>query len=215
LGTVAEWHSQIGVSEEMSLTFDEAEHKYYFQGKPVPNVTGVLSPLTNYSMIAPSVLEIARQKGQATHKMVELDCKNELDEEGLPEWMQPVLLQWRKFQKETGFKMIASEAKVYHPVYRYAGTLDLYGRLYHSGDMAFIDVKRSFLAGACIGMQIAAYQAAYSWQDKNDSARDAKRFALRLNEKERYRMGEYTSKNDFQDFLTCLNFYRLKEICGK
>jgi hypothetical protein len=145
--------------------------------------------------------------------MVELDCKDDLNED-LPEWMLPVLVEWRKFKRETGFMMVESEKRVYHPTYKYAGTLDLFGELTHADCFAFIDVKRSFMAGKAIGMQIAAYQYAYMFNGavaEMKVARKARRFALRLREDTPYRMQEYEDKGDFQDFLTCLDFKRLQE----
>lgn len=193
------------------LTFDPLAHRYEWDGKPVLNVTRVLEPVSRIGMIDPDVLETAREKGVAVHLMVELDCAGTLDEDSLPEWMAPALLQWRKFREETGFRVFTSERRVYHRVYRFAGTLDLYGRAEHAGTLAFIDVKRSFLAGAAIGLQLSAYQHAYSNQEQDRDALKAKRFALRLNEKDAYRVEQYTDESQFQDFLTLLNYQRVKD----
>lgn len=193
------------------LTFDEAAHRYYWQGTPVPNVTSVLSPLVDLSHIPADTLEIARQKGVAVHKMVELDAKGDLDESVLPEWMQPALEQWRKFVADSGFRMIESEFRVFHPLYRYAGTLDLLG--YVHDDPAFIDVKRSFAAGPVIGLQLAAYHEAYCAQEK--VGKRAKRYALRLNENGPYRLEPYTNPNDFNVFLALLTVQRFREATRK
>jgi len=194
------------------LTFDAVEHRYAWNGAPVPNVTRALDLLTDYSKIPAEVLELARQKGVAVHRMVELHAKNDLDEARLPAWMQPVIVQWKKFVFETGFKVLESERRVYHKRYRYAGTLDLFGTI-HTGT-AFVDVKRSFLAGRVIGMQIAAYEDAY-YSEEGITRGKARRFALRLTEHSPYRVEEYDSKDDLYDYLTCLGFYRLKEKLQK
>lgn len=193
------------------LQFDPATHTYTLCGRAVPNVTRVLSPLVDYSMIPAGKLEIARQKGVAVHKMVELDARGDLDEDTLPDWMRPVLAQWRKFCADTGFKVIESERRVYHQTYGYAGTLDLAG-MFEGDEFAIVDVKRSFMAGAVIGLQLAAYSEAYR-NEKTDwppPSRGAGRFALRLNENGPYRLEPYTDKADFQSFLTCLSFHKLK-----
>lgn len=184
------------------LSFDPVAHRYTYNGLHVPNVTSVLSPLTSYAMVNPEKLETARQKGVAIHKMVELWCKNDLDETTLPEWMRPALDQWKKFVTESGFRIFQSEVRVFHKTYRYAGTLDLVGNIDRS--IVYIDVKRSFLAGASIGYQLAAYAEA-------DGAKHYKRFALKLREDGQYRLEPFTDKMDFTNFLTCLNFYRLQE----
>lgn len=190
------------------LTFDEKAHRYTWNGNPVLNVTRALDLITDYSSIPPKKLEVARQKGVAVHAMVEYHARGDLDLAGLPSWMGPVFEQWRKFLFETGFKLRHSEYRVYHPLYQYAGTLDLFGTI--GDEFVFVDVKRSFLAGEAIGFQLAAYLEAYCAQEKA-KARNARRYALRLNENGPYRMERYDNKADFQNFLTCLNFYRLKE----
>lgn len=182
------------------LTFNAERHEYHFNGVRVPNVTSVLADLTDLSMIPSAALETARQKGVACHRMVELDAKGDLDEATLPEWMAPVLVEWRKFVRESGFRVIDSEKKVYHQTYRYAGTLDLYGEM--RGAPAYIDVKRSFMAGNVIGLQLAAYRAADSNEHKGRRA--AQRYALRLKEGEPYRMQAFADPNDFNVFTACL-----------
>lgn len=189
------------------LTFDEKSHKYWWNDKPVINVTRVLEPLTDYSMIPSDKLETARQKGVAVHKMVELDCKGDLDEEALPDWMRPALAQWRKFVGDTNFEMLESERRVFHPTYEYAGTLDLLGLMH--GDYVLIDIKRSFFAGPVIGLQTAAYREAYGTQEKG--AKTAKRYALRLNETGPYRLEPFEDKSDFGTFLSLLTIKRWKE----
>ena len=184
------------------LTFDPAEHRYFWNGVRVPNVTSILADLTDLSMIPRGALEIARQKGVACHRMVELDAKGDLDETTLPEWMAPVLIQWRKFVAESGFRVIDSEKKVYNPAHHYAGTLDLFGEMTHAAHFAYIDVKRSFLAGNVIGLQLAAYRAADATEHKD--RRTAKRYALRLKEGEPYRLQEFSDPNDFNVFTACL-----------
>ena len=190
------------------LTFDEAAHRYFWDGQPVPNVTSILAPLVSFDHIKPDVLEIARQKGVATHRMVELDCKGDLDEDTLPEWMRPALAQWRKFKAESDFVMSESEHKVFHPVYKFAGTLDLRGTM--RGNVVFIDVKRSLAAGPVIGYQISAYEHAYNAQQSVKS-KLAKRYALKLSEVGPYRLEEFKDESDFSVFLSCLTVYRAKQ----
>ncbi len=189
------------------LTFDQAEHRYFYDGKPVPNVTRILSPLVDFSMVPADTLERARQEGVAVHKMVELDCAGDLDVENLPEWLRSRYQAWRKFVADAQFRVLASEKRVFHPTYRYAGTLDLFGHI--NGDVAFIDLKRSFAAGPVIGLQLAAYLEAYCEQEK--VGKNAKRYGLRLLETGEYRLEPFTNRNDFRNFLALLTVARLKE----
>jgi len=191
------------------LSFDAATHTYHYAGRTVPGVTSILQPLTDYSRIPQDTLEIARQNGVAIHKMIELCARVDLDEDALPDWMRPALVAWKEFQSKTGFRIIASEFPVYHPTYGYAGTADLYGELVFAQEFALIDAKRSLLAGAAIGMQLAAYKEAYAVEHKE--AKRAKRYALRINEKDPPRLQAYENAGDFTDFLTALNYKRLME----
>lgn len=190
------------------LLFDEAAHTYTWNGVVVPSVTQVLKPLTNYGMIPADKLEIAWQKGNAVHKMVELHAKGDLDEATLPEWMRPVFEKWLRFCDDTGFKIIESERQVYHPAYGYAGTLDLIGMIGEGDEFPLIDVKRSFFAGPVIGMQTAAYAEAYIAE--TGDKRIKTRYALKLNEAGPYRLEPFADKKDFNDFITCLAFHKIQ-----
>lgn len=190
------------------LTFDPERHEYRWQGALVPNVTRILAPLVDLSMIPPDVLENARQEGIAMHKMVELDAAGDLDVDGLPDWLRPRHAAWRKFLADTGFEVIASEQQVYHPVYRYAGTLDLIGRV-PSGEVWLPDLKRSFAAGAVIGLQTSAYEAA--WRAVDKALKKLRRFGLRLLESGDYRLERFEQPDDFQTFLALLTVYRWRE----
>lgn len=191
------------------LTFDEQGHQYFYDGKPVVNVTRVLSVLTDYSHIDPEKLRIAQEKGTAVHKTVELWCKGDLDEETLPEWLKPVLAKWIEFVGQTGFKVIESEKMLWHPVFHYAGMCDLFGYMAHYKKHALIDLKRSFFAGQAIGLQLSAYLLAYA--EENKEARGAERYALRLNETGPVRLQHFTDGNQPSEFLTLLTAQRIKE----
>lgn len=199
------------------LTFDEAPHRYYWNGTPVPSVTQIIAPLTSYAMVPADALELARQKGQAVHKLVELWAAGDLDEATLPEWMLPVYEWWLKFVSDSGIEILASERKVYHPTYRYAGTLDIKCRLRGFTGIGIVDVKRSFLAGGAIGLQTAAYREAENVGARNNVDRVRWRAALRLREDAPYRLindrddPDIFGKDDFQVFASQLILNRWKE----
>jgi len=193
----------------VSLTFDPVQHHYFWKGVRVPNVTSIIKPLTDYSMVPEATLELARQKGVAVHSMVELWAANELDYGVMPEWMFPVLDHWLQFVHDTGFQLLSSERRVYHAGFDYAGTLDLRCLLPKTAlkGPGILDLKRSFMAGAAIGLQLAAYAAA----DNLDRAKADKaqwRAALRLREDSPPRLQIYEDKNDFVVFLACLTMWK-------
>lgn len=193
------------------LSFDRAEHRYYYNGHPVVNVTRALGMLTDFSFIPAAALEKARQEGQAVHAMVEMDCKGNLDVTGLPEWMRGHYAAWRKFTSDTDFECWASEERVYHDGLVYAGTLDLAGVMRNGKDQApaVIDIKRSFFAGRAIGFQTSAYLEA--WNRKHHGLmRLKRRYALRLDANGSYRLEPFNDPNDFSVFLACLTLYRAR-----
>lgn len=197
------------------LTFRESDHTYAFNGQPVPNVTRVLSLITDFSKIDPAVLERARQEGVDMHRCVELYSKGELDEPTLPEWLRPRLDAYKRFLAETGFEIDASEERLYHSGFRYAGTADLFGRFtrFKVGRnevqrTACIDLKRSFYAGRAIGLQTAAY--AEAWANRGNPDVQV-RAALQLRDDGSYRLQVYSDPSDFHNFLSCLIVTRLKD----
>lgn len=195
------------------LTFDETAHVYYWHGKPRPNVTRIIAPLTDYSMIPAARLERARQQGVAVHRMVELDCKNDLDVATLPEWLRPYLAAWHRFKDETGFECWDAERRFYNERLGYAGTLDLAGILHKLPkirDGAIIDVKRSLFGGPAIGLQTVAYEDGRNALVPKD-LRTRYRFALILNADGSYRLPEYNDPDDRAAFLACLQQTRWKE----
>lgn len=202
------------LSPRGGLSFDEPSHTYTWCGRPVVNVTRVLSPLIDLSFVAPDVLEAARAEGQAIHRMVELEAKHDLDETSLPPWLKPFLTAWRAFVDFSGFELWASEKPLYNRRYGYAGTPDLIGIPHKWKDPrpSLIDLKRSFAAGGAINLQLAAY--ADSWNQEHGADKSLvirRRYGLRLIKDGQYRCQPFESKDDFTDFLTCLAFHRLKE----
>jgi hypothetical protein len=195
------------------LTFDEAAHVYYWHGKPVPNVTRIIAPLTDYSRIPPDVLQRAQEEGRATHKMVELDCKNDLDVETLPAWMRGHYTAWCRFKEESGFECWASEYREYHEGLGYAGTADLFGltpKLPKIKGAINIDVKRSLYAGPAIGLQTAGYTE--QWNRKQPKDLHVKhRAALVLKPDGTYRLQSYEDREDWLAFLACLQQLKWKE----
>lgn len=195
------------------LTFDEAKHEYRWNGAVVPHLTGIIGDLTSYDMVSPDQLETARQKGTAVHKMIEYWSKGV--EVSLPDWMLPVQEQWLKFVADTGIKVIASERRCFHKVYKYACTLDLAVTMRHKTGLGILEVKRSFMAGRAIGLQTAAQ--AMAWESEGGE-KIMWRGALKINETSSYRFDDHDAKpdakKDWPNFLACLMHYNLLKECS-
>lgn len=177
-------------------------HEYRFDGALVPSVTGIISPLTKLWGTG-AQLARAREEGRAIHKLVELECKDQLD--SVPYWLGPYLRAWLSFKEHSGFRLVASEFIGYESALRYAGTLDLDGVLtkFKGSPAALIDIKRSLAGAPAIGVQLAGYHGLVSGPRL--------RFGLQLKDNGTYRLAEYKDPGDRAVFLSCLSILRWRE----
>ena len=79
------------------LLFDATTHTYRFNGKPVPGVTSIVEPLTDFRLVKPDVMQAAQQLGTAVHLACELDDHGTLDTDDLDPALIPYLPAWRQF----------------------------------------------------------------------------------------------------------------------
>lgn len=139
------------------LVFDQENHRYTLDGKKLPGVTTVLKPISTafYRGVDPAVMEAAAILGQAVHKVIELDILGQLDTDMLDYRLLPYYRGWRSFLATSGFTPQLSEHQLASRRYRYAGTLDLFGRL--NGIRSLIDAKRVAMIAPSTGPQTFAY----------------------------------------------------------
>lgn len=202
------------------LAFDEATHTYTWHGRQVVNVTRVLDSMLNtYEHVPRATLEVARQQGVAVHRTIELHLKGNLGH--CPEWLAPYVEAWDSFAQHTPFVLEASEQRLYNSDHDYAGTADLFGWL----DMrrlgvqhVVIDLKRSFMAGAAIGLQTAAYAGAYNRAKHlaDPQERIQARFALRLRPDHTppFELKQFADADDYATFCAMLKTYRWMTVHG-
>lgn len=185
------------------LEFDEPSHTYRVGGLVVPSVTQVLRPLIDLSGIPREVLEAKRDLGTRVHAACQFDAEGDLDEATVEDDVAPYLDAWRRFCAESGAVILASERRVFHPLYRYAGTLDLELRI--KGVTWIVDIKTSISTPLSTGPQTAAYAAA-----RNEPS-VARRAALRLRPDGTYRFDQLQAPDDWSVFLACLTLHRYQE----
>lgn len=187
----------------MNLEFDEILHQYKLDGRPVPSVTKILSPLVDFSMVAPAVLERKRTLGSALHKCIELYLLDDLEVSSIHEEVKPYFEGFLKFMAETKFEIISAETQVYSKKLWYAGTFDLKGTIF--GKRALIDTKSVAVLGKSVGPQLAAYE--YAHNEINPKEKIQARFALWLKPDGTYRLPEYKDTRDYEIFKSCLNVH--------
>lgn len=187
----------------MSLTFDPVAHVYHFDGKRVPGVTEVIA---SAGLVAGTdwMTEESRIRGTAVHRACELDDALALDESSVDDIVRPYLDAWRALRTAVSMTILGNEERVFHPDYRYAGTLDrrVEMRVGRRRVTAVIDIKSGGRQGAT-GVQLAAYQ-------KADGRHLAHRFGAYLQADGRYDLVAYDDPTDWPVFLAALSIFNWK-----
>lgn len=194
-----------------ALQFDEAAHRYTLDGEVLPSVTTLLKPLYDFSRITPEILAAKAALGTSVHRACELLDNDDLDQEtdegkaGLAP-IAGYLAGYEKFKAEMKPVVLENESRMYHPVHRYAGTID---RRYEIGhDLWDIDLKSTVAMSPAVGLQTAAYSEMFK---ANGLRGKARRGALQLFPDGKYRLHEFKDPGDFAVFLSLLNVHRFKE----
>lgn len=135
--------------------FSEKDHSYRINGVPVPSVSAVLAPLSDFSSVHPAIMKQACEFGVNTHRAIELYLDAELDEENLDPHLANVLAQFKKWDGNVGLsrdKWVV-ENPMFHEKLKYGGTMDIL----ICGE-AIIDFKTSKYNPIANDVQLAAYQ---------------------------------------------------------
>jgi hypothetical protein len=193
------------------LQFDPGLHAYTFEGVRVPSVTQVLKPLYSFEGIPVSVLNAKAALGTAVHRACELLDMDDLDEESDAgrAGLVPIagyLAGYKRFKADKKVKILANEQRLFHPVHRYAGTID---RSYAmEGHVWDVDLKSTVSMSPLVGVQTAAYTEMFR---ANGRTTPARRGALQLFPDGTYKLHEFADPGDFSVFLSLLTIQRFKE----
>lgn len=191
------------------LTFEEATHTYRFNGEAIPSVTQVLSPVSSYAGIPRNILDAAAARGTYIHKCCEMILWETLDWDSVyPEYL-PYVQAFQKFLDESGVEIELPEEMVFHPKLKYAGRVDLVGRVPKRKRMrrAVIDYKTSLKLMPAVGPQVAAYQDAQNASQPKDAEKIVDRYGLQLKKDGTYSLQPYESPNDMNVFRSCLTIH--------
>lgn len=195
----------------MRIEFDEQKHEYRVDGRKVPSVTDIITPLTakHYGDIAKEILLAAAERGTVVHEACEyLDygCTAEV-----PAEYEGYVQAYADFLNDFRPELLAAEKMVYSAEGDYAGRLDRWFLM--DGKTAVLDIKTTsspnranYMAGCC---QTIAYA---------DAVGDVKRrFLLYLKKEGRYRLidcAEWERKHNFDArrvWQLCLDLYNETE----
>lgn len=187
------------------LQFDAATHTYRVAGERWPSVTQVLDQLDVLARIPQHLLDAAAAFGTAVHDACHLDDLGILNWELLDPHLKPYVQGWRKFQLDTGAKIVAAEQMVVHRRLRYCGKLDRRCRI--SGVDELVEIKSTAVMPETVGAQTAAYVEALGMPK-------LRRRAVQLLPDGTYRSQVLKSPADWNLFLSCLNVHQWRAARG-
>lgn len=188
--------------------FDRASHTYTLGAYVLPSVTQILEPIKpDFSMVAPAVLELKRQLGQAVHQACELDDLGELDDAETDPQVLAYVHGWNQFLVDTGGVVLENERQLHHPVLMYAGTLDRVIDV--AGERWLVDIKTVYPEPVpSFGVQLAGYDLLR--QGAGAGSVD-KRASVHLLPDGKYRMKTYKNPNDYVCFRALLSLSHWKK----
>lgn len=201
----------------MEIQFDETKHEYYADGKRVPGVTEILSPITasGYSKINPAVLEHAAMKGTLVHEWCEMYDYGCADE-SVPSELAPYCAAYADFIRDYRPKWEKIEEIVAYytldeygnKIPYYAGRLDRMGLI--DGRKSTVDIKAISTPSTRTHISVCCQTAAYA--KAIDCYEYAERYALYLKPDCTYKLfdcREYEWKHGFSGLDI---FYKLLSL---
>ncbi len=185
------------------LSSDQARRidLYKVHGERVPSVTEILKlcGLSNFSGIAPDVLENARRRGVAVHAWTEMLDQGFLAPTDSPdEEIAGYVAAYLEFKEKAGFEITHIEHVVVSESYRYAGTLDRAGYLRNLAEpqeQIVLDIKNVASVSPSTRLQLAGYSLACDIKG---------RASLQLRADGTYRLARYRDDHDTPDWLSCV-----------
>ena len=194
------------------LEFDPAAHRYTLDGARVPGVTSVMVRALDFGGAPQAALELARQRGSAVHRAVELDLLGTLDDDTVTDMARPYLTQFRVWRHAVAFKPIAAEMRLASRRYGYAGTPDALGTMCDTppGYVDLIDWKATAAVPITAGPQTAGYAQLVAEMVPGIKVR---RWALSLSPRN-YRLVSQASPTDWPVFASALTLWRFCHVHG-
>lgn len=186
------------------LTFDPALHEYHMLKRKVPGVTAALEPFNDFDQVDPDVLAAAAEFGTHVHEAIDLFNRGQLNRLALTPALEAYLAGWELFLEESGFVVVESEARVYHPSLGYAGTLDVIGNFPRHKELCLMDIKTSAQVPKTVGPQTAAYSEAYATMRQR---RRLRRYCCHVGDN-KYNLVPLTDVRDFDIFKAALTLHK-------
>lgn len=184
------------MSAAIRFKFDEPSHTYTLDGVRLPCVSDIL-PDIPFGFASVDVLETARERGQRVHEITAAWDHGTLDLDTVEPHLLGYLHAWIKFIETTGAEVTDIERKGFHPVYRYAGTIDR--ALVWRSDQWTVDIKATAQIYPHGALQTAAYAEMFGPPNR--------RATVQLRPDGDYQLKEWKDRTDFAVFRSYLNCY--------
>jgi hypothetical protein len=169
--------------------------------------------LQDFSKVRREDLEAAQERGTEVHHFCALDDQCMLDEATVDPSLFGYLSAWRAFRKATGAVILAVERIVWHPIYGYVGTFDVF--MEDRNGVYWLLDRKTGPEHPAHEVQLGGYWEALKVSAKEILPPDIDlvkvRFAsVHLSADGAYRVAEHDAKRGWMLFMSCLALYRWK-----
>jgi hypothetical protein len=186
---------------DVEILFRERDHTYWREDRRIPGVSDILafSGDSPDEIVYASDPEAAR-RGTLVHRMTEAIDRGE--SVVAEDWLEGYVDAYRRFLMEIRPVWHGAEVRRWHPVYRFAGTLDRVGLI--GARPVILDIKTGKSSAPWHGRQLAAYELL--WRLTNPLPRE--RVNLHLLKDGTWRLAPKTDPSDHDRFRQMLNRWR-------
>ena len=190
------------------IEFQESEHIYSKNGIVLPSVTQIMQPLYEqvYGKAYSGASDNGKSKGKEIHRAIDDYCEFGMID--ISEEYKPYLENFIRYIDEHQYEVVASEVMLWHPVYGYAGKIDIIVRN-PKGEFVLIDNKTGDLQPKLHAVQLQAYTDMWS---ANKMPEIAFKVALGLSDKgyKEHRYDKYDTKAK-SVFDACYKIYKYRK----
>ncbi len=202
------------------INFTEDGHVYRdSRGVRVPSVTQIMESagLQDFSKVRKEDLEIAQERGTKVHHMCALYDTGLVSGFDGPEELLGYFHGWLAFREATGAVILAVERIVWHPLYGYVGTFDVF--MEDKYGLYWLIDRKTGGPHKAHEVQLGAYWEAIKASAKEilppdfESAKIG--FAsVHLKADGSYKVERHDAKKGWLVFTHCLNLYKWKIEAG-
>jgi hypothetical protein len=203
------------ISSSGALTFTPDTHEYRVGDQRVPSVTQILKATgiaTDFDELAGmsdrlgAAIDEKRALGQALHADAHAFDDDDLDWSTVDARVRPYLEAWATFRENSRLMPLGRERRVFHPTYRYAGTLDgIFAK--PRAATVLVDIKTGDPESAGARYQLAAYQLAYEAEHPGEAIHERWSVQLTPGLRVPYRVTSYLDWRDFDTWKAIVATY--------